>query len=371
MPPPADAPSQPRSTSPRKRRAAATGAAGGAGGKRRRKEVDDGDGTYPNPVNRRTRNPRGAAAAFASPLAGPAVVAEANAEDIEAEADADQATTAAGEPVEATTRSTRSRRSRAAVPKRRESSASETTSTSVSVSIAANTRNTRSVGAKRSSEDDLPVDTVDAGRQSPAQDAEEKTEAAAAVQSPAGAGDALSHGGDGLLEKNAPTATIPPATADVPMEMDDVTDTTAEPTTSKLASDKGARMPDEHSSDDPRVRTTRSKPASTRPSPLRLTSVEDEDTAQAHPAQSLSMMDVDTPHKIAPVPSAHDDYQAQADVQSPKLKSPSPHIPASAPVPPVTSASIPETSRTVPVTQPPPTKLKADDEKEEGELSDV
>lgn len=147
----ADVQGQTRPASPRKRRSGGLAQAGG-GGKRRRKEVDDGDGTYPNPVGRRTRIPRGtaAAAAVASPLTGPAVVAETGPDEHDGEADGDgEDANAQGEIAEAhIARSTRSRRSRVPAPKRRNSSASETTTTSVSISIAANARNARSIATK-------------------------------------------------------------------------------------------------------------------------------------------------------------------------------------------------------------------------------
>ena len=114
-------------TSPRKRRAAAGGAAGGP--KRRRKDVDDG--TFPQPA-RRTRNPRGVAAA--SPLAGVAIAAEVTGEDggSPAPTDAPDLQTAVLQAQEA--RPVRSTRSRAPV-KRRDSSASSGTSVSVSIAI--------------------------------------------------------------------------------------------------------------------------------------------------------------------------------------------------------------------------------------------
>lgn len=136
---------QARAASPRKRRS-------GGGTKRKRRE-DDADGTYPNPP-KRSRNPRGAAGAVASPLAD---AAAAPAEDVEMDAapatnvpDADEARSDVAEEQKPTTRSRR----KPAAPKRRGSSASETTATSISVSIAMNARKPRSLPGPARPEDE-------------------------------------------------------------------------------------------------------------------------------------------------------------------------------------------------------------------------
>ncbi|KAI0812452.1 hypothetical protein BC629DRAFT_1473063 [Irpex lacteus] len=374
----ADASGQARSTSPRKRRTAGSGAAGG-GGKRRRKDADDADGTYPNPVNRRTRNARGAAAAaaVASPLAGPAVVADAEPDegDGEGDRDGDDAGTVAGEAAEPAARTTRSRRSRATAPKRRGSSASETTTTSVSVSIAANARTTRSGGAKRPSDDDMPVDGDEPILAQPADDKVENS--AITLASPKDAIDTPTQKGDVATEQH-----VTSSTADLPVkskESIDSNDKNALPEQPELGNEPQTQEKD--SSDNRHVQSTLKTTSSSNQS-AELPTKDGEDD---HAVESASKMDVDTPEDVAPSPALVAEERDPATSESSKPRSPSPPAPNPAPAP-LTPASngistkpVPEPfvvpvsarAQTTVSSQPPSTSTKPDDdEKEEGELSD-
>lgn len=358
-----DAQGQARSVSPRKRRAGGVGAgaAGGAGGKRRRKEVDDGDGTYPNPVGRRTRNPRGAAvAAVASPLAGPALVADGHAG--EAEGEGEEGNTP-GEAAEAeVTRPTRSRRSRVPASRRRNSSASETTTTSVSVSIAANARGTRSAATKKTSDGEAPVDedTFEAVPQP--EDKLEETESA------------------GSADNNHSA----PAPGAVEAKEDDAVKS---PPDTSMETEKVVEIPEKAAPEEEEAQR-------------KLTRHEDSmdigDTSVPEPADVAG--DVDASSKRALTPKSSPDEEAKMEVDSvanvdksaePKAqeneKASQPHSTTSpaallarspstpsahAPAPPVAETTrLPPSTRPIPASVIPKSSV-ADDEKEEGELSD-
>lgn len=367
-----DQSNQPRSTSPRKRRTAGSSTAGGVGNKRRRREVDDGDGTYPHPAVRRSRNPRGVAAVVASPLAGPAVVAEANTQDGEGDADGDDGATVIGEPTaeSQTARSTRSRRSRAPPAKRRGSSASETTTTSVSVSIAANARNTRSAAAKKPSDDEMPMDT-DSLR--PSQSAVEtgpdgKAEEGAA-HSAERARDVARTPSPREAQEGTPLDIGSLSTiADVAMK---------DPKSDPLPNDIVPRStPPADTAEDPGVLVEAYKAsATTALAPSSLTEVlsakdTEEPSPATQPVNSDSKMDVDFPRTVVQPDVDVDTQSTHHSDPGPKskdlpLKPPSPAI--AAPVLP--HPTQPKSSRP-PIAAPPPAVQSHDDEKEEGELSD-
>jgi hypothetical protein len=356
-----DASSQTRLPSPRKRRTAGPGTAGNAGGKRRRKDGDDGDGTYPNPISRRTRNPRGAAAAVASPLGGPAVIQDAVLGEGDGEADGEDGATVAAEPMDAATaRTTRPRRSRAPVAKRRGSSASETTSTSVSVSIATNARGTRTMTTQKPSEDDTSLNIE--GR--PAS----KRELADIVPeplTPALADDTSTNRNDGELEDSSvPIATV--ASNTIKMDEGSYVDQGIE--------ESGLDTGLEH------VHQLVDAPmTSSLPGQSRAVIAKNESIPMAEgTAESAIAMDVDAPNEALQPPAHKEEDRPQSDSHPLKPKSPTP--PAIASVPITVSATAPVTSPTATLPKEPPrqptntalvlSKRPQDDEKEEGELSD-
>ncbi|KAI0093292.1 hypothetical protein BDY19DRAFT_923160 [Irpex rosettiformis] len=371
----ADTSGQPRSGSPRKRRTAGSGAAGS--GKRRRKDAEDADGTYPNPVNRRTRNTRGAAAAVASPLAGPAVVADAEPDEVEGEGDGDDSATVAGEPAETAARTTRSRRSRAAAPKRRGSSASETTTTSVSVSIATNARTTRSSGAKKPSDGDVPMDTDEQNLPPSVEDKAETTPPRSKEVA-----DVLAQDDNDTLEKiNHPSS--PPVTV-TSKESKEADDAKVDQTTTDVTRVEGGRVQENDVLDGKDAKMTlKNIGLSSQPSvPSRKD--DDDKIIAGSTVESPTTMDVDSPESSTSPQVDQQESFGPTDSQPPKPKSPSPHVPppVSATTPPsvpakpspvsvATSVPVPSPARSqaATATQPPPAQPQ-DDEKEEGELSD-
>lgn len=339
---------QARAASPRKRRAA-------GGGKRKRKDVDDADGTYPNPP-KRSRNPRGVGAgAVASPLTGLATTADDVDMDASAAADVPDGDEARSDVMDVQEQkpTMRSRR-RPQIPKRRGSSASETTATSASVSIAINARKPRSGPSPPKFDDEKEAD-VEMPIVQPAVPPDQEPQ----EQEPQPSAPRNDKSGSDTSEKPMELSTPPEPVEDPQMDVDNNTQDVSVPDEAPKKSvsepadgepsaaiiDLGPKKPPLPPPDEP---SALAEPHGV------PTSVRDATISSTAPASTESTKDTCTP------------TQAPADSKPP----PSPAVPLETQTQPAERITPPSAPRQAekPVMKPP--EPAPDDEKEEGELSE-